>query len=434
MQNVGKIPLGATLGVNPVASSRIASKLPQILARNVIHPNSRSGRTAIRTRGRIAILVAIAIVAVAAAIAVWIGFANHPKKQIFRVSGFSMAPTLYGDYQLMSCPRCRTRTKVAAQSAATLAASARTAECWHCGAKFPCDGDGIDPRVIEGDLVEVTALQPTAIQPTAIQPEGGNRLRIGDIVAVQVDGRMRVKRILGLPGDVVSLQQRRLLVNGKRLEMILAEAGGTRKPAFVDVDIDQHRSDSRWVRASEPRDSDWLVYHHQSVYEHLRPSEIYDDYPCNVDVIRPLDPVDQLAVTLSLAAAARVDVAFYSIAGTRLATRHLVANEPLTISVGHAELADSISLTPQTPIAIRVRDELGRNELGQRVTLNDLCVRRSVEYRLRRRDSDAMYPLTLKQNECFIVGDNVPISVDSREFGPLSMNNIVGFARRLTPQ
>ncbi|GAA4448222.1 hypothetical protein GCM10023156_11100 [Novipirellula rosea] len=283
--------------------------------------------------------------------------------------------------------------------------------------------------MIEGDLVEVTALQPTAIQP-----EGGNQLRIGDIVAVQVDGRMRVKRILGLPGDVVSLQQRRLLVNGKRLEMILAEAGGTRKPAFVDVDIDQHRSDSRWVRASEPRDSDWLVYHHQSVYEHLRPSEIYDDYPCNVDVIRPLDPVDQLAVTLSLAAAARVDVAFYSIAGTRLATRHLVANEPLTISVGHAELADSISLTPQTPIAIRVRDELGQDELGQRVRLNDLCVRRSVEYRLRRRDSDAMYPLTLKQNECFIVGDNVPISVDSREFGPLSMNNVVGFARRLTPQ
>ncbi len=350
-----------------------------------------------------------------------------------------MAPTLYGDYQIMSCPQCRTRTKVVAQSAAAWAASARTAECWHCGAKFPCDSNAIDPRVIEGDLVEVTAIQPTAIQTAEIQtaeihPKGGNQLRIGDIVAVQVEGRIRVKRILGLPGDVISVQQRRLQVNGKRLEMILAEAGGTRDAAFIDVDIDQHRSESRWVRASEPRDSDWLVYHHQSVYEHLRPSEIYDDYPCNVDVIRPLEPVDQLAVTLSLAAAARVDVAFFSNAGTRLATRHLVANESLTISVGHAELADSISLTPQTPIAIRVRDEQGQDEQGQRVTLNDLCVRRSVEYRLRRRDSEAMYPLTLKQDECFIVGDNVPISVDSREFGPLSMDHIVGFARRLTPQ
>ncbi len=372
-------------------------------------------------------LVGIAILGGAAAIAVWSGFTNHSKEQIFRVSGFSMAPTLYGDYQIMSCPQCSTQTKVATESASALAASARTAECWHCGAKFKCDSDAIDSHVIEGDLVQVSGIGPTS----------GKRIRIGDIVAVRVDGIMRVKRILGLPGDVVSVNQRRLLVNGRRLEIVLAESNGGNDAALIDVDIDQQRSDSRWADATEGGDSDWLVYHHRSVYEHSRTSEIYDDYPCNVDVIRQLDPVDQLAVTLSLAAAATIDVAFYSDNGTRIATRQHVANEPLTITIGQAELAETIALTPQTPIAIRVRDEQAQGEQsqdkqGKRVQWNDLRVRRSVEYRLRRRDSDAVYPLQLNQDECFIVGDNVPISVDSRDFGPLPMDNIVGFARRLT--
>ncbi|WP_442505781.1 S26 family signal peptidase [Novipirellula sp. SH528] len=396
--------------------------MPQILARNVTAPNPRSGRTATWKRVRIGMLVGIAVFGGAAAIAVWSGFTNDSRKQIFRVSGFSMAPTLYGDYQFLSCPQCSTQTKVATELASVLAASARTAECWHCGAKFKCDSDAIDSHVIEGDLVQVTAIGPNA----------SNRIRIGDIVAVKMDGLMRVKRILGLPGDVVSVDERRLLVNGKRLEIMLAESNGVNDAAFIDVDIDQQRSDSRWADATEGGDSDWLVYHHRSVYEHSRPSEICDDYPCNVDVIRRLDPVDQLAVTLSVAAAATIDVAFYSDQGTRIATRHHAANEPLTITVGQAELAETITLTPRTPIAIRVREEQAQDEQGDRVQLNDLRVRRSVEYRLRRRDSDAVYPLKLNQGECFIVGDNVPISVDSRDFGPLPMDNIVGFARRLT--
>ncbi|WP_040764572.1 S26 family signal peptidase [Novipirellula maiorica] len=395
----------------------------------------------------------IFVLGAAVAIAIWSGLANRPQQQIFRVSGFSMAPTLHGDYQILSCPECRMRTKVAAEAATQLTTFAGNVQCWHCGAKFQCDGSVIDPRVFAGDLVELTPIESSAGEFTtrqsnarestatglaATEHAAGERLRVGDIVALQIDGRMRVKRILGLPGDTISLQERRLLVNGRRLEIILAEAGETRDAAFIDVDIDPQRSVSRWSYGTEETDSAWLVYHHQSVYEHSRPSEIYDDYPCNVGVVRRLNPIDQLAVTFSLPVAAAVDVAFYCDEATRIVTRYCDANESLTITVGQAKLAESISLTRKTPIAIRVgsnptqRDPIP-NRQGQRVRLNDLCVRRSIEYRLRRRDSDANYPLTLKHDECFIVGDNVPTSVDSRELGPLPLDNIVGIACRVTP-
>ncbi|WP_345682576.1 S26 family signal peptidase [Novipirellula caenicola] len=376
-------------------------------------------------RARTAILAGIVVFTAAGWIAAWSGFTTHSKKQIFRVSGFSMAPTLCGDHQIIRCPGCRIEMKVAAESASTLIASGRQVTCWHCGEKRKYDSAAVQGDWVAGDLVEVTPIESNAENP----------LRIGDMIAVDLEGQLRVKRILALPGDVVSLDERRLCVNGKRLELQLAESADNRSGTLIDVDIDRHRSISRWARATDPEFSDWLVYHPQSVYEHSRPSEIYDDYPCNVDVIRRLDPVDQLAVSLSLSVAATIDVAFYSADGTRVATRNLAANELATFSVGTSSMVgtdepqSTISLTSKTPLAIRVRGAAAARDI-----VEDLRVRRSIEYRLRSRDSVAAYPLTLKQDECFIVGDNVPISVDSRDFGPLPIKSIVGVARRLTPQ
>ena len=53
-------------------------------------------------------------------------------------------------------------------------------------------------------------------------------------------------------------------------------------------------------------------------------------------------------------------------------------------------------------------------------------VTRSVHYRLRRRDDRSNYPLHLRAGEYFLVGDNVPVSIDSRDFGPVDREWIVG--------
>ncbi|MFG0261404.1 MAG: S26 family signal peptidase, partial [Novipirellula sp. JB048] len=180
------------------------------------------------------------------------------------------------------------------------------------------------------------------------------------------------------------------------------------------------------------------------------------------------------AITVTASSPTRFEVAFFSEAGPRFAQRNLAANQAATIHISDAILpADSgqpdaptapargpqghaIGLTLQSPIGIRtLRDrnagfdtvidtvidtafdspadtaEIDANSANDagKVQLQSLIVQRSVEYRLRRRDSAGMYPLRLKPGECFVVGDNVPISVDSREFGPVPIEDIAGGVR-----
>ena len=53
-------------------------------------------------------------------------------------------------------------------------------------------------------------------------------------------------------------------------------------------------------------------------------------------------------------------------------------------------------------------------------------VHRRVRYRLRRRDAVDRYPLTLPDGQWFVVGDNVPVSIDSRTYGPIAGDSILG--------
>jgi len=62
------------------------------------------------------------------------------------------------------------------------------------------------------------------------------------------------------------------------------------------------------------------------------------------------------------------------------------------------------------------------------VAIRNLRVTRSLEYRLRPRDDRSPYPLKLKAGSCFVLGDNVPLSVDSRQLGALPTSQIVGVA------
>lgn len=103
----------------------------------------------------------------------------------------------------------------------------------------------------------VVTIAGTSMEPNL--PEGGtllmhrwlmwfNQPERGDIVAIEdpLDDEMSVKRVIGLPGDVVELEHGAVLVNGERLDE--AYLGGGSAPI--------HSRDST-AASNVPRTSTW---------------------------------------------------------------------------------------------------------------------------------------------------------------------------------
>lgn len=276
--------------------------------------------------------------------------------------------------------------------------------------------------------------------------------RIGDLVATEHWGRLTVKRLLASPGMVVDLhrpagdgQAPRLTVDGTFPD----EIDGFAVPR-LPVDFDARREDSRWTAtpestawrrveagwihdAAEPpaplTASGWLRYRHRNVYRDDRRSPVFDDVAENIADPRPLRPVDRVEVRLTATCQpqGRLEVVRWHRGGITTETFPVGPTETSIRSagVGERHVRDSSSLGrqgrppvgPSEPIAIRVRTA-GRWRLAA------IVVERPVEYRLLAKHDRDRYPIRLGTDECFLVGDNVPLSVDSRDWGPVPVGSL----------
>ena len=88
------------------------------------------------------------------------------------------------------------------------------------------------------------------------------------------------------------------------------------------------------------------------------------------------------------------------------------------ISSDDALAPKTAPIAADTPVAIRV--------LAGSVRLSCLQLSRQIEYRLRPHDDHTCYPIELGSGEYFVVGDNVPVSLDSRNFGVIQDRDIKG--------
>ena len=269
----------------------------------------------------------------------------------------------------------------------------------------------------------------------ALRPLETAQLRRGDLVAIRWGEGLHVKRVAGLPGDTIGLDGLRLMVNGDRLEDRLR----TRQPS-IDlpeflVDHDSHRESSRWTAAADShwkrmpdrtwsctasRQDDWLVYQHRSVHDHQQVSQVWDDYPFNVTLQRKMHGVDRFIVRgrLKCVTPTTLEIALWSTVESRLAVVHTSEDQDFAMSFFDSEVSDQLPVSPETPIAIRLRSGAA--------TISDLAIHRLIEYRLRPRDERSRYPLEVNEGECFVLGDNVPVSVDSRDLGLLPISSIDG--------
>ena len=216
-------------------------------------------------------------------------FATHDqtarlRTESFRVAGSSMVPTLYGPTLRINCVHCQHEILFDRQNAS---GDRGDLICSLCGERHDLSDRDLAGSLTSylGDVVQVSEV------PT-------NEYRIGDLVAIDQQGSMQVKRIAALAGNVVDLDDLHLLVDGQRLEDRIASEAKASPPPAMTIDDDSLRAKSRWSAADDGNrwvrekrgiwrsesESTWLIYHHRNVHDHNRSSGVMDDYQYNAGI------------------------------------------------------------------------------------------------------------------------------------------------------
>lgn len=339
----------------------------------------------------------------------------------FRVDGSSMVPTLLGPSLRAKCPQCKYEFMV-------------DEGCWDRASEpIVCSLCGASQSVTELGTAAKSFYPGDVINVWPAKKRGYHR---GDMVAFRANGQLQVKRIVAVGGEVVSTQQGRLLVGGKRIEDLLSRAAFP--AAELIVDEDNRRDQSRWVsgqgrrpwkygaggrwNCNDREETPWLSYHHRSVHHHNQPGGVMDDYQYNAAVARRLNEVDRLTLSggvLTTGNNVKIELAFWTRDGNVLINnRNVPPGGEFRLSVWDGVPADDLPVTQQQPIAIRF--------FGDAVTVFDLKIMRSVEFRLRDSDDAGKYPITIPAGHYFLLGDNVPFSIDSRSFGSIDGKRMLG--------
>ena len=341
---------------------------------------------------------------------------------IFAVQGLSMAPTLLGEHRIATCRVCDVRWPVGLADDPESVTSA-SVQCFHCG--------GLADIVENQRPASVVVVHGYEGDQSAME---GNPLRAGDVVALVHEKRLRIKRIAAVPGDIVDLNGSHLIVNGDEIPLRMGTERQLEVPlASMPVDLDSQREVSRWAgngwlrnksdaeqAAWENAGSDWLIYQHRSIHEGNKVSCIWDDYPCNIGLSRKLQPARRLVLrgVAHTSDRALLQVVFWIGDQPVGLTWEIERDGEFSVSSDEALPVKNVPVTTVAPVALRV--------VAGDLKLSRLQLSRQIEYRLRPHDDHTCYPMELASDEYFVVGDNVPVSLDSRNFGVIHRRDVRG--------
>ncbi|MGV3484488.1 MAG: S26 family signal peptidase [Planctomycetaceae bacterium] len=331
-----------------------------------------------------------------------------------RVTGASMSPTIWGDHAVIQCQGCRVQWKANWQAAMRPSGSIA---CWNCGFQWPAAD--YPPR--PGDVVRIDTAAYRSSPPN-----------INDIVAIRDASNVRIKRIVGVPGQVLSARSGILFRDGHPLT--------SAAPWIVVHDDTFRRDDVSWWQAAAPdlvtqtptgfdvqagADPALLLYGHRSPYDQLRPDRIRDDYAGNLSESRWLREVTMVGVQ------ADVDVSAAATLHGWMWTAQGAVRETRALPQGHQRL--DLRWTrpdpdvPEPPQGLDAQHPIALNIEHGSLSIRNLRVIRPILYWIDESSPGAVeLPLKIEDDHFFLVGDNVPLSVDSRQAGPVTRSQIIG--------
>lgn len=334
------------------------------------------------------------------------------------VAGSSMAPNLRGPHVSVSCEQCELQFDIGGEFDTT------SVECPRC-----------DTRQILSDSPEIERGDRLVIDRAAFQLRNPRRWE-PVVFRSSADGQLTVKRVVGLPGETIQLSGGEVLVNRKPASRNLTTLRATRQVVHHQIDRSRHWSgqggwkwsDNKWQCVADDNGRSILIF--------TVPSDqpLMNDVPYNNGVTQRLLPPRYLAISarVRLANGARMIVAIggdswtFSGAGEWDVELYAYGRTPQVFVGGspvqnRTGVAFGRKLNPLAPISIHLYD--GRAELS------DLTVYRDTYYASLNEEhgiAEPMESVKLKDDEIFVLGDNVPVSVDSRHWGPVPLRLLVG--------
>lgn len=370
------------------------------------------------------------------------------------VAGGSMVPTLRGAYVTPTCPQCGHQFAVGAE----FAVSTTRAACPGCG-ETDVALEGLAWQ--RGDRLWVDRLTLGWRSPE----------RWETVVARNPDNaaELCVKRVVGLPGEVVDLRDGNVRIDGAVTVKSQAAQKQVRRLLHRSTG-----SNLRWQpdepNAWKPHERDW---HHtptsQSAvhwlrYHHPNDQPITDDVAYNAGLTRRLNFVDEFALATKLSVRGNGSLLLSIDDGTSTADlslqfpdgvlevtesgRHsatLQLEPKLLASLSRENISFELSnfdlkllLTIDDRIVLRrpwpntraagTSRPVAIGAAGLTVTLSDLTLYRDIYHT--GYPAAASGPVAsrwrLGPGEFFLLGDNAPVSADSRLWGPVPARLIVG--------
>ncbi len=342
--------------------------------------------------------------------------------QYTQVVGASMSPTFWGEHRSLQCTGCGITWQANWQP------EMRPSEpitCWNCGHLF---------NLVDGqaELGEIIAIDPSAYSQSNASPQ------LSDVVAIQDANGFRLKRIVAIPGQTVWQRDGDLFRDDQPMTTLapwnVVHDHSFRHQAkswWLPVDSVQIMQTDEGFRIAADADSGQeakLIYQHRSPYDELRPDRVRDDYSGNLVERRRLRDVQTLAVR------AQIDVIVASTIhwwcwrddGIVKETTHL----PVGLHPLHVQWSERHLIAGHTPAGLDAKQPICLVIETGTIVITKLIVERPINYWI---DDTAArtiaLPIILQSDEYFVIGDNIPLSIDSRHHGVVKLADIVGKAK-----